>query len=870
MQVDPNLSTGLPGLDQVLKGLMSGDNLVWHVESVADYRSFVQPYAENAVRAGQPLVYFRFAEHEPLLSAGPGVQIHPLRPKDGFETFLSRIHGIVERTGRHGRYVFDCLSDLAADWYSDQMLSNFFLLTCPHVYDVGSIAYFALLRDSHSLQASSTIAETAQILVNVYRHGDALYVHPWKVQARYAPTMYMLHRWGGQHFQPITESATISQILTSVPWVRPESSGDRSGIWSRTFTEAREVQRAIQRGQADAQHGQPYFQRLLRMAVSRDPRVLRLVEKYLTLQDVLDVGKRMIGTGLIGGKSLGMLLARAVLRDNHPRRSELLEAHDSFFIGSDVFYTYLVRNGLWWAREKQKDPASFLEGAEQARQRMLVGSFPDYIHRQFQDMLDYFGQSPIIVRSSSLLEDNFGNAFAGKYDSVFCANQGPRQERLEDFLSAVRAIYASAMSERALTYRAQRGLLDRDEQMALLVQRVSGAMYGRNLYYPQIAGVGFSFNPYVWSSQIDPEAGMLRLVFGLGTRAVDRRDDDYTRVVALNAPDRRPEANFDEVRQYSQRKVDVLDLEANQLVSLGFPQVAERSPQVPVEMFASPGRQRPRGGGASEADPRVLTFERLFSETDFVKDMREILGVLQQAYDYPVDVEFTMNVAEGGRRTINLLQCRPLQVKGGGTIVQPPEEISAADLLVDARGAVIGQSRLSRIDRMIYVVPSVYGQLPVADRHAVARLIGRLTHLDAEAAPTLLLIGPGRWGTATPSLGVPVTFSDINRVSVLCEIVAMREGLVPDVSLGTHFFSDLVELDVLYFAVFPSHRDNLLNSRLLESWPNKLAELLPDAARWDQAVRVVDSSDLPDSKELKLNANALTQRVVCYLEASPP
>ncbi len=93
-------------------------------------------------------------------------------------------------------------------------------------------------------------------------------------------------------------------------------------------------------------------------------------------------------------------------------------------------------------------------------------------------MLDYFGQSPIIVRSSSLLEDNFGNAFAGKYDSVFCVNQRPREKRLEDLLSAVRTIYASTMSERALMYRARRGILDRDEQMGLLVQRVSGSQQG--------------------------------------------------------------------------------------------------------------------------------------------------------------------------------------------------------------------------------------------------------------------------------------------------------------------------------------------------------------------------------------------------------
>ena len=168
-------------------------------------------------------------------------------------------------------------------------------------------------------------------------------------------------------------------------------------------------------------------------------------------------------------------------------------------------------------------------------------------------MLEYFGQSPIIVRSSSLLEDAYGNAFSGKYESVFCANQGTPQDRLENFLNAIRKVYTSTLSEEALAYRAHWGLLDRDEQMAILVQRVSGSVY-EDQFFPQIAGVGVSYNPYVWNSEIDPEAGMIRLVFGLGTRAVDRIDDDYTRIVALNAPSRRPEASSEDVRKFSQKK----------------------------------------------------------------------------------------------------------------------------------------------------------------------------------------------------------------------------------------------------------------------------------------------------------------------------
>lgn len=863
------LTTGLPGLDRMLKGLMPGDNIVWQVDSIDDYAAFVTPYSRRAQELGKRLVYFRFAGHPPLIPDEGGAEIHLLRPEAGFETFITEIHRVIEASGHGGFYVFDCLSELAELWYSDQMLANFFLLTCPYLYDVEAIAYFAVFKNYHSFHATMPIADTAQVLLDVYRHKGRLYVHPLKVQQRYSPTMYMLHVWQGEEFTPATESATIAEILTSIPWAGMRVARAQLGVWNRALLQGEEVRDPTERRECSIERADEVTRRLLRMVVSRDERVLELVHRYLTLSDVLEIGKRMIGTGLIGGKSVGMLLARAILKRADPRWEELLEPHDSFYIGSDVFYTFLVRNGVWWVRQQQRDPQTFLKGAERGRQRILMGTFPEYTLRQFEDMLDYYGQSPIIVRSSSLLEDNFGNSFAGKYESVFCANQGPRQKRLDDFLSAVRTIYASTMSEKALRYRAHRGLLDRDEQMSLLVQRVSGAMYGHR-FFPQVAGVGFSFNAYVWNENIDPNAGVLRLVFGLGTRAVDRSDDDYTRVVALNAPQLRPESGTDAVRQYAQRRVDVIDLQANQLVSEDFAEVASQSPGLPLEMFASPDEAAERlmaETGRRDIFPWMLTFDRLLSETSFVADMREMLAILEDAYGCPVDTEFTANFFGDEGYRINLVQCRPLPVNAPGMAAAVPADLRKDDLILEARGAVIGQSRTAPVDRLIYVVPSVYGRLPVNERYAVARLIGQITHADEPRRPkTIMLLGPGRWGTTTPSLGVPVSFAEINTISVLCEIVAMREDLVPDVSLGTHFFNELVEQDILYLALFPDRAGNLLNEEFLRAAPNKLARLIPDAGARSDVVRVIDVAELADGRMLILNANAVNQRVVCYLD----
>ena len=875
-QVDTTLSTGVPGVDGMLRGLIPGDNLVWQVDCIEDFLPFADPYCRNALESPEKLTYLRFAKHPPLTSEADGAEVHHLQPEAGFEQFVVDIQRIITDVGKGGYYIFDSLSGLAVDWYSDQMLGNFFRLTCPYLWDMDAIAYFPLLRNHHSAYATSPIADTAQILIDVVRDRGTIYLHPLKVQYRHSPTMYTLHAWRGENFVPITQSAMISDVLRSVTWGGLESPSRRLDVWHRAFFEAEETLAAVQRGDASADDVEECRNRLLRAAISRQERMLELAAKHLTLQDLLEIGRRIVGTGLIGGKSVGMLLARAMLQHADPRWGEVLEPHDSFYIGSDVFYTFIVTNDIWWIRQQQRASGDFLEGSQAARERILEGTFPEDIQKQFADMLDYFGQSPIIVRSSSLLEDSFGNAFAGKYESVFCVNQGSRQERMENFLAAVRTVYASTMSEDALTYRSRRGLREHNEQMALLVQRVSGAMHD-DLFFPQVAGVGLSLNPYVWSKQIDPQSGVLRLVLGLGTRAVDSHDDDYTQVVALNAPQLRPQASLAEAKKYTQRKVDVLDLKANELVSKSFANVVRKSPDLPLEMLTSPDNETVGAIGQPHQEPLgILTFERFLAETPFVEDMREMLSVLHDAYDHPVDIEYTANFLDSGlgedvaQRTdayrINLLQCRPFQCKDGGTVPPLPEEMPSDRLLLEAREAVIGRSREVQVDRMIFVTPSVYGNLPIGDRHRVARLIGRITHHREPRRPEItMLLGPGRWGTSTPWLGVPVRFAEISSVSILCEIAAMREGLTPKVSLGTHLFSDMVEADMLYLALSPRKEGNFLNEEFFAAAPNRFAELLPGAAEWAKVIRVIDTDSLGGPAVI-VNANLADQRVVCYLD----
>lgn len=882
--MSPIESTGLPGLDILTDGLYRGDNVVWRVDDLADYRLFCHALAAEALRPsvredGQAtndrprpaLVYFRFAQHAPLFPEGwsdeaaatprapgsvPGTASGPVRdqaphpavevvelPLDrGFELFITTVHREVVARGENAVLFFDSLSDLSQRYYSDRMIGNFFQLTCPLILRTGSVAYFSLERFFHSFHTVQPITETTQLLMDVFRHNEEVYVQPVKLDGRDQTPTFTLFRWASdESFEAVTASAEIVPVLNTRPWPGLRSASYRMiGVWDRAFLDAESRLREVEAGRAPRALAQDHKDELLRLVISREERILELARLNLSLADVVGVWKRMVGTGHIGGKSVGMLLANAILTRAGGHWKDVLERHDSFFVGSDVYYTYLVINDCWWDRQRRKDPDHALGDNAAVRQRMRNGRFPAYILDRFSDMLDYFGTSPIIVRSSSLLEDAFGNAFAGKYESVFCTMQGSPEERLTEFLEAVRVIYASTISNEALAYRKKRGILDQDEQMALLVQRVSGdrhrsgAMGGR-WFFPHLGGVAFSYNPWAWHRSIDPRAGLARIVFGLGTRAVDRADDDYTRVVALNAPERRPDAAPADVRRHSQRRIDLLDLDEERLRSVYFVDLLKDEIPLPLSLLAERDREL---AARHDVDSRLawtLTFDGLLSRTAFVADLREMLLRLREVYASEVDIEFTVNILDGpenepadpGRHRpyrINVVQCRPLQVYGNerDSVVLPE---APAEETVLTCGTVIGHSRRLAVARVILVRPAAFAALSEQERYGLATAIRGITtsRIGSSSLGATVLIGPGRWGTSTPALGVPVQVADIGRASVLVELDRIHDSLITDLSLGTHFFNEMVEEDLLYLACREGQSSDHFTQEMVEKLPNVLA-----------------------------------------------
>ena len=833
--------SGIPALDQVLDHIRMGDNVVWRVSDLDEFRRFAVPFVEQAKKEGRNIIYFRFASHPELVPECAEVKRICVPLSHRFETFTVEIHKAIEQEGRDAFYVFDCLSELQTAWATDMMMGNFFRVTCPFLFILDTVAFFPIIRGRHSFNAITKIMNTTQLFLDVYSDAEreAVYIRPQKVWNRNSDTMFLPHLYKPAEgtINPIRDGVQTSRFYQVMDGYQRTLEEQYADSWDRFFNRAKVLHESRMPVSEECS-------RMCNIMMTRDERLRVLVKKHFKPEDYFRVRDHMVGTGMVGGKTCGMLLARAIIRNLAPDINAVLEPHDSFYVGSDVFYTYIVDNDFWGIRVQQRTEEGYFTLAGELADRLRNGRFSREIEEQFTHILEYYGQDPYIVRSSSILEDGFDNAFAGKYESVFCANRGTPEERLEEFENAVRTVYASSAGLSALDYRKRRGLDRRDEQMALLVMRVSGSAYG-SYYMPCAAGVGYSFSPYKFLNDIDSSAGMLRLVAGLGTSAVDRTEGSYPRLVSLDKPEATNFTTVAEKHQFSQRKAEVVDLKTRSLNRVPLDDLEPVLPayvknQVLEHDTEAEASLHERGIWRNICFISCLGLVR---NREMMERMQRMMHLIQKEYGEPVDIEFTINVSESREYMINLLQCRPLQVFKDGGGVTVPENVRAEDILLETRHASMGLSREVKLDRIVYVDPVKYYQLPYNEKTAIAALIGRINWKYRDTGTHMMLLVPGRIGTSSPELGVPTAFSDISGFDAVCEIAENRAGYNPELSYGSHIFQDLVEAQILYTAVFPGERTIRFRPELLRQVPNRIGEI-PGGAEKQEVICLADVSAL--------------------------
>lgn len=838
-----------PDLNSLLS--LSGEpaSALWCATELQNFSALIGPLAAAAAEQGRRIVYFHFTRQTLPVTDIPDLEICGIELSHRYEQFTTAVYNRILQSDGGELFLFDCLSELQTAWATDLMMVNFYLVIIPALKSRRCSAHFPLIRGRHSEEALDVLLRHADLYLNVFADFKYIWVRPEKIatgsgmhgpeaddytRSLCQPQVYIPE---SQQFKPVRDGVLLSKFHRAVQMSERVIRHQHMDSWDHFFTHAR-IKYEFGEDLTDD------CSRICRIMMTRDPRMRELVLRNFSAEDYFFIKEHMVGTGLIGGKACGMLTARKILENTRPDIYEHLEAHDSFFIGSDVYYTYLVENGLWDLRVRQGTPEEYFSAAPDLEKGIRHGVFPGNIRSQLLHLLDYFGLSPIIVRSSSILEDGFDNAFAGKYESVFCPNMGTQAERLRDLEEAIRIVYASTLGKSALDYRRRRGLDNRDEQMALLVMRVSGTMLGP-YFMPCAAGVGYSCSPYRFLPDLDPSAGMLRLVCGLGTSAVDRTEGSYPRLVSLDRPEAVPYVTTAEQHRYSQRSVELIDTET---LSLKKVSLKELEPYLPVYMqnlllehdFDAERMFRERGQRRSIT---FITCRGLVRNSSLMQDMSGMMQALQEEYEHPVDIEFTMNVSQDGEYVINLLQCRPLLVMQNNKSIRMPAVSDARPPLLECFHASMGLSRAVQLDAVVYIDPVAYYEMPYSEKPRIARLLGAVNWHFREKGKHLLLLTPGRIGTSSPELGVPTAFADISEFCAICEIAESRAGYQPELSYGSHIFQDLVEADILYTAVFEDEKTRHFHPEQLAGLPDSITEYGEDGKKYTGIVHIYDVSD---------------------------
>jgi pyruvate,water dikinase len=663
-------------------------------------------------------------------------------------------------------------------------------------------------------------------------------------------------------------------------WMREDRSGFLINVLVNPGSSLAEINSAIERYRLLAAQKieltiprEKWFKvAFIRRILNDDFQFIKVAKNYIELDDFSDFMHHVIFSqgshGKLGGKSSGLFLAAQILKKSSQNIDLFrnVKTPKTWYLTSDTVFYFMSYNNLEDIVEQKYKEAS------QVRREypFIVNVFknarlPPEIVKSLSQALDEFGDVPLIVRSSSLLEDKTGAAFAGKYNSLFIANQGPKEERLSARIDAIAEVYASMYGPDPIEYRYEHSLIDEHEEMGILIQEVVGKRVGR-YYLPAFAGVAFSRNEFRWSSRIRREDGLIRLVPGLGTRAVDRLSDDYPILFAPGQPGLRVNVTLDEIMRYSPRKIDLINLETKKFESVEIRSLLkEYGYEYPlvnqlVSVSVHDHIQQPSVLGIDfEKDELVVTFDGLIERTDFVKQIQAILKALQETLGHPVDVEFAHDGAD-----FYLLQCRMQSYSQDLAPAVIPRNIQPECVLFTAR-RYVSNGNLRDISHIVYVDPQHYSKLEsYHDLVAVGQAVGRLNQILPRRR--FILMGPGRWGSRGDiKMGVSVIYSDINNTAMLVEIARKKNGYIPDPSFGTHFFQDLVEASIRYLPLYPDDPGIIFNEEFLITEENRLESLLPDFAYLCNVIKVIDVASASGGQLLQVYMNGDAEEAVALL-----
>jgi CheY-like chemotaxis protein len=544
-----------------------------------------------------------------------------------------------------------------------------------------------------------------------------------------------------------------------------------------------------------------------------------------------------LGSGSIGGKARGLAFVNYLLSsyDVSSRFPGVrIAVPQAFVLGTDIFDAFLDRNDLRdFAIEGQDD--------REILRRFMAARFPEEVEADLSLILRQL-QYPLAVRSSSLLEDSQYQPFAGIYETFMLPNNHDNLGvRLAQLMASIKRVYASTFSSHAKAYLDATPYRLEEEKMAVIVQRVVGAQHD-GVFYPDFAGVARSHNFYP-TPPMGSEDGIAAVALGLGRTVVSGER-------CLRFSPRFPQhilqfSSVQDFLKYSQREFWSLDLgldpegthdpEDLRMVKLGLDRAEQHGTLQALGSTYSP-ENGAIADGLSRPGVRLASFAPVLKHDAF--PLAEILDHLLEigvgGTSSPVEIEFAVNLStpRGAPREFGFLQMRPLALSREFDELEIGE-IDQRDVLVQSQ-SVLGHGR---IDTLRDVVAIDYDLFDRASSHEVARDVA---HFNAELRRRgipYLLIGVGRWGSADPWLGIPVTWDQIAGARVIVEAGFKDLRVTP--SQGTHFFQNLTSSNVGYFTVNQDVGEGIVDWEWLAGRPAVRETRLVRHLRFDEPIVVM-------------------------------
>ena len=612
---------------------------------------------------------------------------------------------------------------------------------------------------------------------------------------------------------------------------------------------------------------------LIRRFLTDNPKMIHKIKEFVSVEDFCELLDTFIcsphSTGKVGGKATGFFIAYQIIKKHTENNPVLrnIKIPKTWYISSDELLNLMRDNNLDELNEyKYRDILEIRINYPKVVQTIKNSHLSPYVMNELHQIIDQCEGKPLIIRSSSLLEDQIDSAFSGKYKSLFLTNTGSKTERFNSLVNGILEVLASMFNPDSIQYRKERNLLDCAEQMGVMVQEVVGTRVGP-FYFPLYAGVAFSNNELRWSPRVKREDGLVRIVMGLGTRAVDRVGDDFPVLISLGQPDLPVNQTIDEKRRYSPQVMDVIDVENSRFSSISI-----------TGLLQSYGNKIPHLSNLLsvlkddfvsdfnkytvnlKTDETVVTFDGLIKKTPFIEQVKQMLSLLKEQLGYPVDIEF----ASDGQN-LYLLQCRPQSRSKNDLPAEIPPDIPDQSIVFTAN-RYVSNGKVSGIKHIVYVDPKEYGNLQKhEDLVNVANAVRELNRLLPRRS--FILMGPGRWGSRGDiKLGVQVTYSGINNSSMLIEIAQKKSKHQPELSFGTHFFQDLVEENIKYLPLYPEDEDVVFYENFFTGNQNQLSKVLPDYSQLEKVIKVINTDNNHDGRELVVLMNADLGKAVAYLD----